>query len=239
MSKISSTEDLKLDGLDFVRADSLRIEVSENWRDVNDNDLVLWRTANNDICGSTVKESGLNVMLFEGYKCNGLYPERRTFVVHITREKCENIHFLYAFRQKYFLSPLEYTFYHHLLLNEHNIRLDPIPNYPVKPYYIDLALVENRIAIEIDGHEFHKTKTQRTHDARRDRFLTKKKWKVIRFTGTEIYKNVEACVKEVISFVKKEEKGCVHDGSVITFPLSLSRTCVKKIGGDNCNELKN
>lgn len=53
------------------------------------------------------------------------------------------------------------------------------------------------MVIEIDGHESHKTKEQRTSGAKRERDLKELGWYVIRFTGTEIYKDVEECVKHV------------------------------------------
>ena len=57
------------------------------------------------------------------------------------------------------------------------------------------------MAIEIDGHEFHKTKEQRTKDTKRERYLQSKGWQVVRFTGTEIFENVYGCVEEVKNLV--------------------------------------
>jgi len=54
--------------------------------------------------------------------------------------------------------------------------------------------------IEIDGHEYHKTKEQREHDYKRERYLMKKGYNVIRFMGTEIFLDPIKCVTEAIEF---------------------------------------
>lgn len=65
-----------------------------------------------------------------------------------------------------------------------------------------------KLVIELDGHESHKTKMQRTKDAQRERYLKKEGWELIRFTGNEIYYDVVRCVQELQEFIsnlKKEE----------------------------------
>lgn len=52
--------------------------------------------------------------------------------------------------------------------------------------------------IEIDGHEYHKTKQQRIHDYARDRYLMKEGYSVIRFAATEVFCNPERFVREAI-----------------------------------------
>lgn len=54
-----------------------------------------------------------------------------------------------------------------------------------------------KICIELDGHEFHeRTKEQVTHRNRRDRALSLAGWRVVRFSGSEVYRNPLQCVKE-------------------------------------------
>ncbi len=60
-----------------------------------------------------------------------------------------------------------------------------------------------RAAIEADGHDFHeRTKEQARRDKARDRDLVGAGWEVIRFTGSDIYRDAEACVAEVFSIVR-------------------------------------
>lgn len=61
-----------------------------------------------------------------------------------------------------------------------------------------------KIAIECDGHEFHeKTKEQAQHDKQRDRLLTELGFKVLRFTGSEIYRDADACAAEVYRLARR------------------------------------
>ena len=81
------------------------------------------------------------------------------------------------------------------------------PQYPVGKYRIDFALPLQKIAVEIDGHDYHKTKEQRTKDAARDRWLTINGWTVIRFTGSEVYANPESCTSQVREILNRIVQG--------------------------------
>lgn len=60
------------------------------------------------------------------------------------------------------------------------------------------------IAIECDGHEFHeRTKQQAARDRARDRYLVRKGYKVLRFTGSEIYADAGKCVAEIADIIRQ------------------------------------
>jgi len=62
-----------------------------------------------------------------------------------------------------------------------------------------------KFAIEADGHEFHeKTKEQAARDKARERNLMKDGHLIIRFTGSEIWRDVSKCVGEIIEIVQKK-----------------------------------
>lgn len=55
-----------------------------------------------------------------------------------------------------------------------------------------------RIAVELDGHDFHdRTKEQASRDRRRDRFLIAHGWTVLRYTGSDVYRDPLAILDEV------------------------------------------
>ncbi|NJP37900.1 DUF559 domain-containing protein [Bacillus luteus] len=57
--------------------------------------------------------------------------------------------------------------------------------------------------VECDGHEFHeKTKEQALRDKQRGRSLQKQGYQVIRFTGSEIYRNASTAAAEVFEMIK-------------------------------------
>ena len=61
------------------------------------------------------------------------------------------------------------------------------------------------IIVECDGHEFHeRTKEQARRDKARDRSFTVDGIHVLRFTGSEIYRDVEACAGDVVTFFVDE-----------------------------------
>lgn len=55
-----------------------------------------------------------------------------------------------------------------------------------------------QIIVECDGHDFHeRTKAQAERDRSRDRMFQAAGWKVLRFTGSEIFKDALGCAEEV------------------------------------------
>lgn len=76
------------------------------------------------------------------------------------------------------------------------------PQMPVGPYRIDFTLTEIpdaptvKVAIELDGHDYHKSVGQRNWDTERDRYLMRNGWQVIRFTGSQVYQDTQKCVEE-------------------------------------------
>jgi very-short-patch-repair endonuclease len=83
------------------------------------------------------------------------------------------------------------------------------PQVTAVGYRLDFALTDIpgvdllKVAIELDGQDFHKTQDQRNYDTMRDRALMKVGWQVVRFTGSQINRNVEGCVNETVELVKE------------------------------------
>jgi len=68
----------------------------------------------------------------------------------------------------------------------------------------DPALDQVKIAIELDGHEFHeKTHQQVRHDKARERAIVQQGVTVLRFSGSEVVRNARGCVEEVEKFLRK------------------------------------
>lgn len=78
------------------------------------------------------------------------------------------------------------------------------PQVEVPPYRLDFALVGRyfRIAIECDGKEFHSTEEQIIEDDRRDLELGIMGWRVVRFRGSVIYGDSQACVAGVVRLIR-------------------------------------
>ncbi|MGD0867040.1 MAG: DUF559 domain-containing protein [Rhizomicrobium sp.] len=61
--------------------------------------------------------------------------------------------------------------------------------HPIGPYIADFACALERIVIEVDGAT-HSSDEEQEYDRRRDAYMQSRGWRVIRFTNTEIYKNL-------------------------------------------------
>ncbi len=60
-----------------------------------------------------------------------------------------------------------------------------------------------KVVIELDGHDYHSSQDQRNYDTARDRVLLKTGWQVVRFTGSQINRDVEGCVNECVDLVRE------------------------------------
>jgi very-short-patch-repair endonuclease len=96
-----------------------------------------------------------------------------------------------------------------------DLEVDFYQQYPIdvgdKKYRADFMLYgidkksgkKVEIVIECDGHEFHeKTKEQAARDKSRDRDIQGTGAYVIRFSGSEIWKNPSKCAKEAFDILK-------------------------------------
>jgi hypothetical protein len=80
--------------------------------------------------------------------------------------------------------------------------------YPVninnKIYFIDFYEPTFKIAIELDGYNYHeKDKKQIAKDKKRERDLVSNGFKVLRFTGSEVRKNPIKVLEEIYSLYTK------------------------------------
>ncbi len=61
-----------------------------------------------------------------------------------------------------------------------------------------------KLAVECDGHDFHeRTKEQARRDRSMDRWLQSQGIAILRFTGSEIWKDARECAAQAIGFVTK------------------------------------
>lgn len=62
------------------------------------------------------------------------------------------------------------------------------------------------MVVECDGHDYHeRTKEQARRDKRRDRFFQSQGYKVLRFTGSEIWADAEACADEILGELARDD----------------------------------
>lgn len=106
-------------------------------------------------------------------------------------------------------SPIEWGFYWAAMRFApdlfHNLIAQAKFNTGEFTYRVDFVVHDDKgivLGVELDGHDSHKTKEQRTHDARKDRFFQQFGLDIVRFTGTELTADPERCIKEFVNLVK-------------------------------------
>jgi len=94
-----------------------------------------------------------------------------------------------------FQSPWEKILYDELIKNGWK----PIPQYPLAGRYLDLALEECKLDIEVDGQAYHLNKygERKQDDVYRDLTITSCGWKVIRFWVNELKDDMAGCISNI------------------------------------------
>jgi very-short-patch-repair endonuclease len=87
------------------------------------------------------------------------------------------------------------------------------PQFEVGRYRLDFAVQSDCrssvIAVEVDGHDFHeRTKEQATRDKSRDRELVARGWQVLRFTGSEVFRDAQKCMSEILALAQSRIGSC-------------------------------
>lgn len=78
--------------------------------------------------------------------------------------------------------------------------------FQIGRYRVDFFIPNENLVIELDGHETHHTKEQRTCDAKRQRYIQREGHDIIRFTGTEIMSSLKECAQEVLQHIESKKR---------------------------------
>lgn len=93
-------------------------------------------------------------------------------------------------------SPIEAAFW------QENCRLNLpslqglVTQHNVGRYRLDFAIPERKFGIELDGYAYHSDKESFVKDRARQRDLEAQGWRIIRFAGSEITRDVTRCVEQ-------------------------------------------
>jgi very-short-patch-repair endonuclease len=82
--------------------------------------------------------------------------------------------------------------------------LEPQQQYPLAGRYLDMALVKEKIDIEVDGEAYHLNRygERKLDDIYRDLQVQANGWRVCRFWYREVRDNTDDCVKKVQELVR-------------------------------------
>lgn len=85
------------------------------------------------------------------------------------------------------------TYYPDFILDFSEKNEDDVQLYP--------TLKNLKYIIELDGKEYHSTKEQMNHDYEREQNLQELGYKVIRFTGSQVYREPFTCVDKAVMII--------------------------------------
>lgn len=142
----------------------------------------------------------------EGQVCGRLFeppPKTRVDVTDIPAEKPDSNVPLEKI-DGYWLTPIEVPFYKALRETGLVFAVQPWVQGVESRFRLDFLTFYDggMVAVELDGHESHKTKEQRVRDAKRDRWFEARKVRTLRWTGTEVHAHPEECVRELLEIVR-------------------------------------
>ena len=80
-------------------------------------------------------------------------------------------------------------------------------------YVIDFAAPNIKLGLEADGEIFHSGPKQVAHDKERDMILAQQGWTIVRFTDTQIERNPQQVVQEVIRMVMQKQLAIQNQAS--------------------------
>lgn len=87
-----------------------------------------------------------------------------------------------------------------------------VRQYPIGKYFADFYFPKYNIVLEIDGHDYHTSDDQITHDRKRDMFMNELKYIVVRVTGSYAKKNPSGVlnilrhIKDINTFFIKSDE---------------------------------
>lgn len=82
------------------------------------------------------------------------------------------------------------------------------PQHPIKDgrYRLDFAFPPLQVGIELDGYTYHSDREAFTRDRQRQREIEAQGWRVLRFSGDELRKDLGKCVQEAAHFLSIQQQ---------------------------------
>jgi very-short-patch-repair endonuclease len=107
-------------------------------------------------------------------------------------------------RDVYWLTPIEARFYDAARESDLFFAVQPWIQGTDRRYRPDFMFFYDGQphVVELDGHEWHKTKEQRGSDAERERWFEQRGIRVHRFTGSQVHADPIGCVTELVSLLR-------------------------------------
>jgi very-short-patch-repair endonuclease len=109
----------------------------------------------------------------------------------------------YEMRGVHKLTPIEAPFYDAMQATDLTFAVQPRVqgDRVYRPDFI-VFYGGRAVVVELDGHEGHKTREQRSHDTTRERWFEARGMRVIRWTGSQVWADAANCVAELLTVLR-------------------------------------
>ena len=88
-------------------------------------------------------------------------------------------------------------------MNDANIPFEP--QFKLGRWICDFGIPSHNIIIECDGVYWHNLPKQKEKDARKNKDVHKKGWKILRFWENEINDDIEKCIERIINLLNEQK----------------------------------
>jgi len=77
---------------------------------------------------------------------------------------------------------------------------------PGRAFRLDIGIMEYKLGIEVDGWQNHgKTKSGFQKDREKQNLYVEHGWRILRYTASDIYKNIDACIAQIKRCITSSE----------------------------------
>jgi very-short-patch-repair endonuclease len=80
-----------------------------------------------------------------------------------------------------------------------------VPQFRLQRFRYDFAIIRQLVLIECDGKQWHSTPEQLANDQRKDEAARKIGAPLLRFTGSEIFNDVNGCAERVLRELHRQQ----------------------------------
>jgi len=83
--------------------------------------------------------------------------------------------------------------------------------FPFGKYFLDFAILDFKLDIEIDGKQHFQSKKNLDHDYKRDKYILRNGWSVYRISVKELFENINGVITKMEQFIETDLKYRKYD----------------------------
>lgn len=102
---------------------------------------------------------------------------------------------------------------------------------PIGKYFLDFAIIDLKLNIEIDGSQHYRNSNSILHDEKRNQFLKSKEWKIYRIKWADFRNDAKKEISELVNFINDIDNNIDRYYIIEDIKIkNLCKFCKKEIG---------